>query len=239
MGSRGPRGGSCLPNPPCTQSNWCNNLGYRYRGCRRRYVMVLVQPLGTSVDSSKALRSLLEGHIRPQQLGLRVMSCLPAAECGVMVTLQTNDMANLLETHINGHPELNGISDTLSVLYTVLSVVEMWSSLILGDHLFGRSSLVEAVVLRCAVWEYLATRTGNSYGLKLRMAQRGRGGSGPARVRDVQRVMTTGTRVFRHSVSLVFKFWVGRSEDVRSVPLAVLELGDRFFHSPHPFLPMS
>ncbi|GBM65128.1 hypothetical protein AVEN_67231-1, partial [Araneus ventricosus] len=70
---------------------------------------VLVQPLGTSVDSSKALRSLLGGHIRPQQLGLRVMSCLPAAECGSMVTLQTNDMANLLETHINGHPELNGV----------------------------------------------------------------------------------------------------------------------------------
>ncbi|GBM52934.1 hypothetical protein AVEN_60127-1 [Araneus ventricosus] len=70
---------------------------------------VLVQPLGNSVDSSKALRSLLEAHIRPQQLGLRVMSCLPAAECGVMVTLQTNDMTTLLETHINGHPELNGV----------------------------------------------------------------------------------------------------------------------------------
>ncbi|GBM99180.1 hypothetical protein AVEN_122517-1 [Araneus ventricosus] len=70
---------------------------------------ILVQPLGNSVDSSKALRSLLEEHIRPQQLGLRVMSCLPAAECGVMVTLQTNDMATFLETHINGHPEFNGV----------------------------------------------------------------------------------------------------------------------------------
>ncbi|GBM81871.1 hypothetical protein AVEN_22859-1 [Araneus ventricosus] len=71
--------------------------------------MVIVHPLGDSLNSSKALRSLLEEHIRPQQLGLRVMSCLPAAECGVLVTLQTKDMATLLESHINGHTELNGV----------------------------------------------------------------------------------------------------------------------------------
>ncbi|GBM99932.1 hypothetical protein AVEN_268551-1 [Araneus ventricosus] len=59
------------------------------------------------------------------------------------------------------------------------------------------------------------------------------------RVGDVQRVMTTGTRVFRHSVPLVFKFWVGRPEDVGSVPLAVLALGSRFFNSPYAPLPMS
>ncbi|GBL85388.1 hypothetical protein AVEN_34584-1 [Araneus ventricosus] len=72
----------------------------------------------------------------------------------------------------------------------------------------------------------------------LYLAQWGRGGSGPARVGDEQR-MTTGTRVFRHSVPLVFKFWVGRPEDVRSVPVAVLALGDSIVRSPHPFLPMS
>ncbi|GBN03357.1 hypothetical protein AVEN_268068-1 [Araneus ventricosus] len=70
---------------------------------------VLVQPLGGSFDSSMALRTLLEEHIRPQQLGLRVLSCSPAAECGVLVTLQTKEMATLLESHINGHSELNGV----------------------------------------------------------------------------------------------------------------------------------
>ncbi|GBN06328.1 hypothetical protein AVEN_228792-1 [Araneus ventricosus] len=48
---------------------------------------VLIQPLGGSFDSSRALRTLLEEHIRPQQLGLTVLSCSPAAECGVLVTL--------------------------------------------------------------------------------------------------------------------------------------------------------
>ncbi|GBM09339.1 hypothetical protein AVEN_135065-1 [Araneus ventricosus] len=71
------------------------------------------------------------------------------------------------------------------------------------------------------------------------VAQWGRGGSGPVRVGDAQRVMTTGTRVFRHSVPLVCKFWVGRPEDVRSVPLAVLALVSRFLYRPLPFLPMS
>ncbi|GBN91706.1 hypothetical protein AVEN_166737-1 [Araneus ventricosus] len=70
---------------------------------------VIVAPLGDSLTSSQALRSLLEEHIRPQQLGLRVLACLPAAENGILVKLHTAEMVTFLETHINGHPELNGI----------------------------------------------------------------------------------------------------------------------------------
>ncbi|GBN49803.1 hypothetical protein AVEN_33282-1 [Araneus ventricosus] len=76
MGSRGPRGGSCLPNPPCTQSNWCNNLGYRYRGCRRRYVMYRERfPEGpfrtneTILNVVKLLRKT--GHVTIQSLSGR------------------------------------------------------------------------------------------------------------------------------------------------------------------------
>ncbi|GBN60711.1 hypothetical protein AVEN_116753-1 [Araneus ventricosus] len=70
---------------------------------------VLVSPLGDTLNSSKELKSLLESHISPRQLGLKVLACLPAAENGVIVKLQTADMANILETHINSNPELNGV----------------------------------------------------------------------------------------------------------------------------------
>ncbi|GBL87129.1 hypothetical protein AVEN_218811-1 [Araneus ventricosus] len=70
---------------------------------------VIVHPLGDSLTSSQALKRLLEEHIRPQQLGLRVLACLPAAENGVLVRVHTAEMATFLEQHINGHPELNGL----------------------------------------------------------------------------------------------------------------------------------
>ncbi|GBM78068.1 hypothetical protein AVEN_154028-1 [Araneus ventricosus] len=70
---------------------------------------VIVHPLGDSLTSSQALKHLLEEHIRPQQLGLRVLACLPATENGVLVRVHTAEMAVVLEQHINGHPELNGL----------------------------------------------------------------------------------------------------------------------------------
>ncbi|GBN97425.1 hypothetical protein AVEN_206065-1 [Araneus ventricosus] len=70
---------------------------------------VLVSPLGDALNSSKELQSLLEAHISPSQLGLKVLVCLPAAENGVIIKLHTADMATILETHINGNPELNGV----------------------------------------------------------------------------------------------------------------------------------
>ncbi|GBO23093.1 hypothetical protein AVEN_265530-1 [Araneus ventricosus] len=49
---------------------------------------VIVKPLGDSLDSSLALKRLLEENISPKQLGLRVLACLPAAENGMLVKLQ-------------------------------------------------------------------------------------------------------------------------------------------------------
>ncbi|GBN37781.1 hypothetical protein AVEN_172653-1 [Araneus ventricosus] len=95
----------------------------------------------------------------------------------------------------------------------------------------SRSKFLEARWGRCLVFP-----PGR---VEFSVAQWGRGGSGPARVGDVQRVMTTGTRVFRHSVPLVCKFWVGRPEDARSVPLAALALVSRLLDRPLSFLPMS
>ncbi|GBN38111.1 hypothetical protein AVEN_47752-1, partial [Araneus ventricosus] len=76
---------------------------------RQESPTVLVSPLGDVLYSSKELKSLLEAHISPRQLGLKVLACLPAAENGVIVKLQTADMAIILETHINGNPDLNGV----------------------------------------------------------------------------------------------------------------------------------
>ncbi|GBO19691.1 hypothetical protein AVEN_42078-1 [Araneus ventricosus] len=70
---------------------------------------VLVSPLGDALNSSTELKSLLEAHISPRQLGLRVLACLPAADNGVMVKLHTAEMATILENHINAHPDLNGV----------------------------------------------------------------------------------------------------------------------------------
>ncbi|GBM15995.1 hypothetical protein AVEN_108592-1 [Araneus ventricosus] len=76
---------------------------------RQESPTVLVSPLGDALNSSKELKSLLEAHISPRQLGLKVLACLPAADNGVIVKLHTADMATILETHINGHSELNGV----------------------------------------------------------------------------------------------------------------------------------
>ncbi|GBM30158.1 hypothetical protein AVEN_134204-1 [Araneus ventricosus] len=114
---------------------------------------------------------------------------------------------------------------------------------IFGDQDLGRYTFNDTEEWRWRWTGYLATRTDTMCGLKLLydpegsvvdvgcpeglvflLAQWGRGGSGPVRVGDEQRMMTTGTRLFRHSVPLVYRFWVGRPEDVESVPLAVLAL---------------
>ncbi|GBM12771.1 hypothetical protein AVEN_247558-1 [Araneus ventricosus] len=67
---------------------------------------VIVKPVWDSLDSSLALKRLLEEKISPQQLGLRVLACLPAAGNGVLVKIETAAMATLLEKHINTHPDL-------------------------------------------------------------------------------------------------------------------------------------
>ncbi|GBO17177.1 hypothetical protein AVEN_33616-1 [Araneus ventricosus] len=60
---------------------------------RQESPTVLVLPLGDVLNSSQDLKTLLENHISPKNLGLKVMACLPAAESGVMVKVQTAEMA--------------------------------------------------------------------------------------------------------------------------------------------------
>ncbi|GBO23094.1 hypothetical protein AVEN_265531-1 [Araneus ventricosus] len=81
---------------------------------------------------------------------------------------------------------------------------------------------------------------GNPEGLSFHFGSVGScGGSGPVRDGDVQRVMTTGTRVFRYSVPPVSMLWVGCLEDVGSVPLAVVALGSGLVHWALPILPIA
>ncbi|GBM98963.1 hypothetical protein AVEN_149783-1 [Araneus ventricosus] len=70
---------------------------------------VLVKPLGDTIDSSAGLKRLLETNVHPKILGIQIVACLPAAGNGVIVRTESTAMANILENHINTHPDLNGV----------------------------------------------------------------------------------------------------------------------------------
>ncbi|GBL89943.1 hypothetical protein AVEN_178362-1 [Araneus ventricosus] len=67
---------------------------------------VIVKPKGDTITASAALKGLLEVKISPQALGVRVLRCQPANGNGVLVRVETTDMADKLVTTINSHPEL-------------------------------------------------------------------------------------------------------------------------------------
>ncbi|GBN07191.1 Retrovirus-related Pol polyprotein from type-1 retrotransposable element R1 [Araneus ventricosus] len=69
---------------------------------------IVVKPMGTDITTSAALKGLLEAKLSPQTIGVRVLSCQPAAGNGVLVRVETQVMADKLVQAVNGHLELQG-----------------------------------------------------------------------------------------------------------------------------------
>ncbi|GBL97234.1 hypothetical protein AVEN_84939-1 [Araneus ventricosus] len=69
---------------------------------------VVVKPVGDEPCTSATLKSMLETHIHPIALGVKVLSCQPATGQGVIVRTETSEMAQKLETAVNTHQELTG-----------------------------------------------------------------------------------------------------------------------------------
>ncbi|GBL97217.1 hypothetical protein AVEN_84927-1 [Araneus ventricosus] len=67
---------------------------------------IVVKPVGDTVTASAALKGLLEAKVSPQSLGVRVLRCQPATGNGVLVRVETSEMADKLVLAINSHPEL-------------------------------------------------------------------------------------------------------------------------------------
>ncbi|GBM11529.1 Retrovirus-related Pol polyprotein from type-1 retrotransposable element R1 [Araneus ventricosus] len=67
---------------------------------------IVVKPVGATITASATLKGLLEAKVSPQALGVRVLRCQPANGHGVLVRVETSDMADKLVQAINSHPEL-------------------------------------------------------------------------------------------------------------------------------------
>ncbi|GBN84743.1 hypothetical protein AVEN_18304-1 [Araneus ventricosus] len=73
---------------------------------RPDFPVIVVRPVGDTITASAALKGLLEAKVSPQALGVRVLRCQPANGNGVLVRVETSDMADKLVLAINSHPEL-------------------------------------------------------------------------------------------------------------------------------------
>ncbi|GBL81675.1 hypothetical protein AVEN_93460-1 [Araneus ventricosus] len=72
---------------------------------------LLIQPKTEDIASSAQLKTLLETHIHPLSLGIKIVTCQPAALRGVIVRLWSPEMVTLLETAVNSHPALKDVCE--------------------------------------------------------------------------------------------------------------------------------
>ncbi|GBL97211.1 hypothetical protein AVEN_84922-1 [Araneus ventricosus] len=72
---------------------------------------LLIQPKTYDIVSSAQLKSLLETHIHPLTLGIKIVTCQPAALKGVIVRLWSPEMVNILENAVNTHPALKEVCE--------------------------------------------------------------------------------------------------------------------------------
>ncbi|GBL73778.1 hypothetical protein AVEN_230754-1 [Araneus ventricosus] len=72
---------------------------------------LLIQPKTDDIVSSAQLKSLLETHIHPLTLGIKIVTCQPAALKGVIVRLWSPEMVNILENAVNTHPALKEVCE--------------------------------------------------------------------------------------------------------------------------------
>ncbi|GBM79181.1 hypothetical protein AVEN_209512-1 [Araneus ventricosus] len=70
---------------------------------------LVVTPIGETIASSAQLQTLLESMIHPQNMGVDVLSCLPAANRGVLLCIRTPEMRYIIETAINIHTGLKDV----------------------------------------------------------------------------------------------------------------------------------
>ncbi|GBO45532.1 hypothetical protein AVEN_219808-1 [Araneus ventricosus] len=74
---------------------------------KKQFATIIVRPLANNkIRSSLELKLLLENHIKPRLLGVRVLALRKALNNGVIIQVETEEMAVILLNAINDHQEV-------------------------------------------------------------------------------------------------------------------------------------
>ncbi|GBO17205.1 hypothetical protein AVEN_198963-1 [Araneus ventricosus] len=74
---------------------------------KKQFPTIIVRPLANNkIRSSLELELLLENHIKPRSLGVRVLALRKALNNGVIIQVETEEMAVILLNAINDHQEV-------------------------------------------------------------------------------------------------------------------------------------